>query len=155
MTEMVAGQKEHVVEEIMDHRLVGRGRGKRREWLIRWAGMTSEHDQWRGVKDINFGGINGLWKEYEIGRRERDPEDVHTTDGDLQALQVSFAKALYVYQQHRQKVFRLDDRLNVVTRSSPQRLRVLELFAGTGSVGHAIRKLYPQAEIISLDERVS
>jgi hypothetical protein len=39
----------------------------------------------------------------------------------------------------------------VVNKGPSQRLRVLELFSGTGSVGQAVQRLYPQAEIVSLD----
>jgi hypothetical protein len=130
---------------------VGRGRGKRREWLVRWSGMSSDHDQWRGVNDINFGGENSLWKEYEIGRRTRDPEDVHPTDGQLQVLHTSFAKALHRYQQDQQKVFRLTADGKVVAKGQPQKLRVLELFSGSGSVGWTIQSLYPGVEVVSLD----
>ena len=63
-----------------------------------------EMDQWRGVEDINSGGTNNLWNDYELSRRARDPEDVHPSDGQLQALQTFFAKALHRHQQHRQEV---------------------------------------------------
>jgi hypothetical protein len=144
-TEMIDGQKEQVVERVLGHRDVSRRRGNRtikeRQWLIRWAGEGAEEDQWLSVKNINRGGINYQWEQYEQERQTLLPTDT-----------IAFAKAVEEYQQHHQAVYYsgTKERLQLLHDQNTN-FRVLVLFSGTGSVERTVKKLYPQAEIISLD----
>ena len=46
------GEKYYQIERVLDHRVIKRGRGTRREYLIRWEGYPLEHDTWEPESNI-------------------------------------------------------------------------------------------------------
>ena len=149
-TTIVAGQKEYVVEKILDHRDVTVRRGRRpvpqRQWLVRWAGYDRTHDSWATEEDLNTGGINSAWRTYEDRRLASDE------DPAAAANVIAFASAVHEYQQNTQPVYILDDDIRLMRISSDQRhIRVLVLFNGTGSVEKELLRIFPNADIVTVD----
>lgn len=59
---VVEGEEEWEVEEILDYRVVSRGRKQQHEYLVRWAGYSQAHDQWVPIED--FGDSLDVIKQY-------------------------------------------------------------------------------------------
>lgn len=49
---IVDGEEEWTVEKILDHKVVGRGRTRRKKYRIRWTGYGPEHDDWVSEADV-------------------------------------------------------------------------------------------------------
>ena len=73
-TEVVEGKDEYVVEKILDHKIMySRGsRKKEMHWLIRWKGYGPEEDLWIPERNINVGGQNAVWRDYEEQRKNKE-----------------------------------------------------------------------------------
>lgn len=148
-TEVVEGQKEYVVEKILDHRDIKVRRGKKtvpqRQWLVRWAGYDKTHDQWLTETDLNTGGINQPWRSYEDRRRDDERRAART------AQLLEFSAAIREYEQHTQPVYILDNDMAVRRIGEERNIRALVLFNGTGSVERELLRVFPKAEIITVD----
>ena len=91
---------------------------------MRWVGLGPTEDQWRNYDDINTGGVNDQWTEYERARRADNL--VHNrvslvTDDSTSMEEIAASTGLQPDQQ----------------------LKVLVLFSGTGSVEQALHKCFP------------
>jgi hypothetical protein len=98
-TQIVEGDLEHVVEEILDHRRMYNRRTKRHEthWLIHWKDFTHEHDEWLPESDINAGMPNQTWLDYNADNKVnlniiKGEFSVHTTS--LNAVVIDNKKVL-------------------------------------------------------------
>jgi len=49
------------VERLLQKRVVGRGRGQRVEYLVRWKGMGQEHDTWQPANGLSFEDLAAYW----------------------------------------------------------------------------------------------
>ena len=157
-TQLVDNQAEYVVEEILGYRDVQRGRGKRREWLVRFEGYGPMDDMWLTLQDLNTGGmISDHWLEFEksLPEDEQHPEfkRIHN-QATVPVRAVSVADQISLLTQFYegdQAYSCLDQSYRVQTGKQHLRLRVLVLFSGTGSVEKAVLSMFPGAEITSLD----
>jgi hypothetical protein len=46
LPEIIEGETEYVVEQILSHRDVGRGKRTKRQYLVKWEGYGDEHNSW-------------------------------------------------------------------------------------------------------------
>lgn len=46
LPEVIEGEVEYEVESILDHRLVGNGKRRKSQFLVRWKGYGPEHNSW-------------------------------------------------------------------------------------------------------------
>jgi hypothetical protein len=51
-TVLVEGEEEYVVQSILAHRLVKRGRSVKTQFLVRWQGCAPEHDTWEPESNL-------------------------------------------------------------------------------------------------------
>ena len=76
LPEIIEGETEYVVEQILSHRDVGRGKRTKRQYLVKWEGYGDEHNSWEPLGHLtNCGGaIQGYWKEKEaLGTDSQGP----------------------------------------------------------------------------------
>jgi hypothetical protein len=65
----VEGEEEYEIESIVRSDMRGRGRNKRKHYLVRWKGYGPEMDQWLPVEDLDH--ARDLVEEYEQGVRDK------------------------------------------------------------------------------------
>ena len=46
LPEVIEGEVEYVVEDILSHRVVGSGKRARKQYLVKWQGYGPEHNSW-------------------------------------------------------------------------------------------------------------
>lgn len=70
--EVVDGEEEYVVERILDHR-VSKRRGRKKFFLVRWAGYGAEHDSWEPIDNLDNcpDALQDYWKYYESANRRK------------------------------------------------------------------------------------
>ncbi len=66
---VVENEEVWVVDKIISHCTVGRGKNARKQYQLRWKGYEPEHDQW--VNKIEVDELEAL-DNYEIAVKEMD-----------------------------------------------------------------------------------
>jgi len=164
---VVQGHDEHVVERILadkwcKSRLTT---AQERHWLIKWLGFGSEENTWLPESYINAGCPNAVWLEYERDRKSRISNRAahaitHMTCDLTSQLSVAQARSVGIARMDRREARR--HTFEVVHASAADRVRgggeqrrykFLVLFSGTGSVEKMLHLLYPNCEIVTLDNR--
>ena len=167
-TQEVDGVHEHVVSRILDHadRYCRRQRRRVRHYLVEWAGQGLGQAQWRTALDLNRGPVPlKHWVEYEAAlRRVAQDQDHQALQACVEVLgtggppvrgvvKEAALAAIRNYHDTVETTHSFDGTRCVVLEPKAKRLRVLELFKGTGSVAKGIRRWFPNAEIVSVDNK--
>jgi hypothetical protein len=144
-SQIVEGEREYVVQEILGHRVVRRKRNGRqvpiKQYLIRWAGYQPSDDTWETAEDINVGAVNEQWEKYVT---EHPEAKVVTVDQEEASLRLSVPHLAIEDYRERQRI--AQRRLHCGW--SP---RILVMFSGTGSIENAISAHFPSAEFVTVD----
>jgi hypothetical protein len=67
LPEIIEGEPEYVVEQILSHRDVGRGKRTKRQYLVKWEGYGEEHNSWEPVENLTHcdDAIQEYWSDQE------------------------------------------------------------------------------------------
>ena len=67
LLEIIEGETEYVVEQILAHRDVGRGKRTKRQYLVKWEGYSDEHNSWEPLRHLTNceDAIQEYWNEKE------------------------------------------------------------------------------------------
>jgi hypothetical protein len=65
LPEIIEGETEYVVEQILAHRDVGRGKRTKRQYLVKWEGFGEEYNSWEPVDNLTHceGAIQEYWSD--------------------------------------------------------------------------------------------
>jgi len=70
---IIDGQEEYVVDMVHAHRDVGSGSRKVRQYLVRWAGYTPEHDTWEPERNLSNAQdmVDAYWSRARVLSKHR------------------------------------------------------------------------------------
>ncbi len=167
-SQFVEGQEEHVVERVLGHRWQKKRRGNKtvveKEYLLRWAGYGPAYDQWVAERNINVGGVNAAWRQYEdehdtslrptqgAARENHSVQAAAAVSSDENMLHASMQSdsLLVDYERDAQRFCRTPGWARPRRQPVNTEPHILVLFGETRSVERAILSRFPNAVLVSV-----
>ena len=79
---LIEGEKYFSVEQILDHRIRGRGKYQRTQYLVQWKGYDDSHNSWEDQDNLT----SDLIQQYHSSRVVEEPDDDSSTPIEMDTM---------------------------------------------------------------------